>query len=245
MLPFFLFFVRPNFLNSFKLKLVEITASPIRLISIPIKEAKKILYYHRTFDEYKKVKAQADVLSARLIGFEEVSKENSRLERLLEFKRRSIYSSVAANVVGRNPSHWNSSIIIDKGSRNGIKQGFSVVNSLGIVGKVLEVSENISKVMLIVDPQFSVAALVQRPRESGLISGTLQGMCRMRYLSEDVEILEGDKVITSKLSSSFPEGLLIGKVISVNQSLRDSSLECIVQPAVSFSQIEEVLVIVK
>lgn len=213
------------------------------MLSFPLVELKKILYYHRTFDEYKRLREETDLLKARMVGLEEVIRENTRLELLLDFKRRLIFSSVAASVIGRDPSYWNSSMVIDKGKEDGIRQGMSVVNALGVVGKIAEVGPTTSKVILLSDPQFSVAALIQGPREAGLVTGTLEGSLRMRYINEEARIHVGDKVITSKLSSSFPEGLLIGEVIQINEDPKRSFFECIIQPAVSFSQLEEVLVI--
>ncbi len=185
-------------------------------------------------------------MKARIVGFDEVMRENTRLERLLEFKRKLIYSSVAASVVGRDPSSWNSSMIINKGGQDGIAQGMPVMSALGVVGKIAEAGERQSKVILLTDPQFSVAALVQGSREFGLVSGTLQeGLCRMRYLNADARVNVGDKVITSQLSSSFPEGLLIGEVVEIIPSAQKPTKECLIKPGVSFSQIEEVLVILK
>jgi len=117
------------------------------------------------------------------------------------------------------------------------------VNALGVVGKIAEANRDTSKVILLTDPQFSVAALVQAPRESGLVSGTLQGVCRMKYIRSNAKISVGDKVITSKLSSSFPEGLMIGDIISVDDDINKPTVECVVRPSVAFSQLEEVLVI--
>ena len=241
--PFLLFFLRPQSLSAVKASIIDFTSFPLRLFSLSIQEAKKVLYYHYTFDEYKRLKNENGVLKSRLIGLEEVIRENTRLEKLLEFKRHLIYSSVVASVIGREPSHWNSSLIIDKGADDGIKQGQPVVNALGVVGKITEVNRVTSKVIFLTDPQFSVAALIQRPRESGLVSGSLQGVCRLRFLNENADIQAGDKVITSKLSSSFPEGLYIGEISQIQKDPEDLSVECIIQPAVSFSQIEEVLVI--
>ena len=136
-------------------------------------------------------------------------------------------------------------MVIDRGEEDGIRQGMPVVNAAGVVGKIAEVSRGMSKVILLTDPQFSVAALIQEPRESGVVSGTLKGVCRMKYIREDSQIHIGDKVITSKLSSSFPEGLLIGEVIAVNDNSKKPTVECLIEPSVGFSQIEEVLVILK
>lgn len=244
LLVFFLFLSRAGVYPTLKLKVVQLTSGVLHLLKFPLHEGKKILFYHRTFDEYRRLKEEVDVLNARIIGLKEVIKENARLEKLLKFKRNLVYSSVAANVVGRSPSLWNSLMVIDKGSVEGLKQGMPVVNASGVVGKLTEVGENTSKVMLLTDPQFSVAALVQRPRESSVISGTLQGVCRMRYINENAQVRVGDKVVTSKLSSFFPEGLMIGEIIQVRKSSNDPSPEALVEPAVSVSQIEEVLVII-
>jgi len=229
--------------DGFKSGVVRLASVPIRILSRPIHEIKKLLFYRRTYEEYKRLKQETDVLKARIVGVEEVLRENTRLENLLKFKRKLIYSSVVANVVGRDPSFWNSTMIIDKGSHDGIKQGMPVVNALGVVGKIAEVGETTSKVVLLTDPQFSVAALIQQPRESGLVSGTLKGGCRMRYIRPEANVHVGDKVITSKLSSSFPEGLLIGEIIEIDNNIQKPGVECIIQPSVSFSQIEEVLVV--
>ncbi|MGE0268987.1 MAG: rod shape-determining protein MreC [Candidatus Omnitrophota bacterium] len=204
-----------------------------------------MLFYHRTFEEYKKKSQEVNLLKARLIGLEEVIKENTRLEKLLEFKRRLIYSSIGANVIGRDPSRWNASIIIDKGSRDGVAVGQPVVNESGVVGKIAEVSETKSKIITVIDPQFSAAIMVQRSRESGVVSGTLKGICRLKFINETADILVGDQIITSKLSSAFPDSLMIGEVIEVDKGTRNSAKECLVKPIVSFSQLEEVLIILK
>lgn len=240
---FFLLFLGAKLFQPFKFVVLKIAAVPIRIVSYPVAEFKKILFYHRTFDEYRRLKEESDVLKARLVGLEEVVQENTRLEKLLQFKRQVVYSSVVANVIGRDPSYWNSTMIIDKGTADGVKQGMAVVNALGVVGKIEETGKKSSKVILLTDPQFSVAALIQRPRESGLVSGTLQGVCRMNYIRPDAKIRVGDKVITSKLSTSFPEGLLIGEITSVNSQTNKPTIEASVQPSVAFSQLEEVLVI--
>ncbi len=244
-LPFYFFFIRNHSFSRFKFNITQLAKGPIYLVSFPLGEMKKILFYHRTFDEYIRLRKNVELFKARFVGMDEVMRENARLEKLLDFKRKLIYSSVAANVIGREPAYWNSSILIDRGQKDGIKEGMPVVNALGVVGKVAEVSENQSKVILLTDSQFSVAALVQRTRESGLVSGTLQGICRMRYIRQDAKVQVGDKIITSKLSFSFPENLIVGEVTSVHENPRGPSVECTIQPAVSFSQIEEVLVILK
>jgi rod shape-determining protein MreC len=184
-------------------------------------------------------------LKSRLIGMEEVIRENTRLESLLAFKRNLIYSSVAANVIARDPSYWNASLILDKGTKDGVRVGMPVVSPLGVVGRVVEVGKYKSKVIGLTDPQFSVPALIQSTRDSILVSGSLEGLCRIRYLSSEAQVQLGDQVITSSLSTSFPEGLLIGTIVRITKNPADNSLRCDLRPSVLLSQVEEVLVILR
>lgn len=240
-----LIIVQPAFLDPLKLSVGRTVSRVIRIVWIPIFELKKILYYHRTFDEYVRLRKEVSTLQGRLIGMDELLIENSRLETLLSFKRKLIYASAAASVIGRDLSSWNASLLIDRGKADGIETGMPVVNALGVVGKIVEVGDHEAKVIMVSDPGFSVVALVKRSREVGLVSGTLQGLLRMRYLSANADIQIGDSIITSKLSSTFPEDLMIGEVVAVHASERSPTIDCIIQPAVPLSQIEEVLVIQK
>ena len=242
---FLLVFSRSGSFNPLEFTIVRTVSLPLRLILAPINEVKKIIFYHRIFDEYMRQRTEVDTLKNRLAGMNEVVQENSRLAQMLAFKRRLIYPSLAAGVVGRDPSNWNAAVIIDKGSVDGVGVGMPVVSASGVVGKVAEVGRERSKVILLTDPAFSVAALVDRSREVGLVSGSLRGICRMRYLSANADIQVGDQVVSSKVSSSFPEGLIIGEVVEVRTNNDGSPADCLIKPAVSLSQVEEVLVILR
>lgn len=228
-----------------KSQFIDLAVLPLKLISVPLQEIRKIIFYHKIYRENQQLRKEYETLKSRLIGLEEVFRENRRYEKLLEFKRNLMFSSMVATVIGRDPSHWNAELIIDKGKRDGLQTGMPVVSPLGVVGKIAEVTPSISKVILLTDPNFSVAALVQDTREGGLVSGTLQGVCRMRYLSSDAVVRKGNVIVTSHMSSSFPAGLLIGQVVAVQESQSSPGIECLVQPAVLFSQLEEVIVIKK
>jgi len=243
LLPFSFFFLRPETFTPFRMSIVELATLPVKIILFPFSEIKKILLYRSTYNKYRRLQEEANVLRSQVLERREIIQENVRLKQLFDFKRSFIFSSIAANVIGRDPTNWSSSIVIDRGKKDGLQPGMPVVNSLGVVGKVSEVGNSTSRVLLLTDLNFSVAALVQRNRENGLVAGTLTGTCRMKYLSYDANVKVGDRVITSKLSSTFPEGLLIGVVTQVEESQSSPTLECLVKPAVRLSQVEEVLVI--
>lgn len=223
--------------------LVDMSSLVLRVVLFPFEELKKIALFHVTYDRYIKLKQDSGILQTKLIQQEEILAENKRLKGLLDLKFSAKYPMIAANVIGRDSSNWNAIIIIDRGQKDGLRPGMAVIDTANVVGKILEVGRNTAKVMLLSDPSFSVAAILQRSRETGLVSGSLQGSCRMRYLSPEADIRAGDVVITSTLSSSFPEGLLIGEVIRIEESQASPTMECLLRPAASLSQLEEVLVI--
>ncbi len=135
-------------------------------------------------------------------------------------------------------------MIIDKGSYNGIKRGFVVINHLGLVGRVIETGDYTSKIMLINDPSLGVSAIAQRSRQEGLVSGTLGRSLIMKYLPKDADIQVSDVIITSGLTEAYPKGLLIGSVINIGEEFSGLSRYAIIKPAVNLSGIEEVLVII-
>ncbi|MBF0532826.1 MAG: rod shape-determining protein MreC [Candidatus Omnitrophica bacterium] len=243
-LPFYLFFIRSGTSTALKFPFVNALAGPARFLRLTALEIKKIIFYHSIFDEYTRLRAETGDLKSRLRGMEDMISENSRLEKLLAVKRRLLFASVGANVIGRDPSLWNAVLVIDKGANDGVAVGFPVIHDSGVVGKIAEVSDTTSKVALLTDPQFSVAALVRRPRESGLVSGALDGTCRMSYLRDDVELVLGDEVVTSKLSAAFPENLLLGTITAIVPEGEKGRVHCVIKPAAALAQIEEVLVII-
>ncbi len=241
LIPVAIVFLRPKTLNA--LAILDASAAHVGWVKGIVFEFKKIFYYRETYDEYLKLKKQTDILKARNIKLQEALGESKRFEQLSDYKHAQSFKSVIAFVIGRDPSNWNASLVINKGKVDGITVGMSVLSTLGVVGKIIEVGHRTSKVVSVSNPDFSVAALVARTRESGLLSGTLEGICRLHYLTDNADVKVGDNVLTSKLSSAFPEGVLIGRVVDIQASMNSHTVECLVEPVVDLSQIEEVIIV--
>lgn len=242
-IPFGLIFFHSPFWHSVKMSAMSVGTASIAVARWPVEEVHRILTYRKTWKDYQKLERQVNALKARVVAMDEMGQENRRYARLLEVKNKAMFSSEAALVVARDPSNWNSSLMINKGREDGLKPGMAVINALGVIGKVAEVAEDSSKVILINDPGFSVAVVNQRSRESGLLSGSLSGRCRLQYLSQDADIRVNDELITSSLSAAFPSGLLVGTVVDVAPGRTGESPRAEVEPAVDVAKVEEVLVI--
>ncbi len=234
----------PAVYSGIKFSIVEVLALPLRLAKTPLSEFKKIVFYRSIFRENLQLRNQIDALKRRLVSQEEALQENERLKRLLSFKNQSAFSLIAAKVIAKEPSNWESAVIIDKGKKDGVSENMAVITELGLAGRVFEVANNSSKVILINDPNFGVAALLQRSREEGIVSGSINGSCRMKYLYPNSDVKIGDVVITSGLSQEFPKGILIGSVADTEGDASGLSKNCVISPAVNISRLEEVLLVV-
>lgn len=217
---------------------------PINILSLIRRQMRGIIFYHRNLIQNERLKKEIEILRQKLNALDEVYLENKRLNQLLAFKQKSQLRVIAARVIGRTPDNWSSVIIIDKGSYSGIKRGFIAITYLGLVGRVVEVSKFTSKIILIKDTNLSVSGIVQRSRQEGLVSGTLGDFLMMRYLPKDSDIRVSDVIITSGLTEAYPKGLLIGTVVDVGEEFGGLSRYAIIKPAVNFSCLEEVLIVI-
>lgn len=186
--------------------------------------------------------SQVDALQHRLAEF---AAENQRLRDLLGFAQTLPVEYVPALVTGRNPDNWFQTVTINRGRAHGIGPNDVVVVSQGLVGRVAAVSEHTATVMLILDPESGVAAMVQRTRDAGVALGLAGGgpYLHLRMFFREAAVEPGDAVTTSGLSYLFPKGLLIGVVDSVGLDHGGLVRTARVRPAVDFDRLEEVLVI--
>jgi rod shape-determining protein MreC len=169
--------------------------------------------------------------------------ENRRLAKLLDLKTRYEYPSLVAQIVGEDATGWYKTMFINRGSEDGVGPEMAVTVAQGIVGRVVKTTHDMSRVLLLTDPNLTVDCRVARTRDRGLLSGSLERGCVLRYISLKSVIAAGDEVVTSGLDGIFPRGLPVGKIESVRKGAQGLFLEANVIPAVDFSEIEEVLVI--
>ncbi|MFH0872808.1 MAG: rod shape-determining protein MreC [bacterium] len=175
----------------------------------------------------------------------EAKRENERLHRLLQMRDNVAVPTVAAMVIGKDPSNWFRSILIDKGAREGVSRDSAVLCPQGLVGRVIEVMEQTSRVQLITDPNCAVGALIQRTRVGGVVVGEVGPYCRLKFLPRDAEVSVGDLVLTSGLGGLTPKGIPIGLVTAVQKKENALFQEAHLAPKVDLFRIEEVLVLAK
>lgn len=169
---------------------------------------------------------------------------NVRLSQMLDLSHSIDEPTLAAHVVGRDPSLWFKTMTIDKGISAGVEKGMPVVTVEGVVGQVINVSPRFSKVLLAIDPNSAIDAIVQSTRALGIIKGNGLGY-RLEYVLKEKEIVADDLVITSGMGGVFPKGLLIGTIADVGKDRRGMFHSIAVRPAVDFRELEYVTVILQ
>ena len=174
---------------------------------------------------------------------EELRQANNRLKQLFDLGQELERPVVAAQVVGKDPSPWFQTVLIDKGRENGVEIGFPVVNPQGVVGLIVEATSHYAKVMLITDPNSSVDAVVQKSRARGIIKGGTSGYCVFNYVLRKHDLKAGDSVISSGMDGVFPKGMPIGQVAEIVKKEAGIFQDVTVTPYVDFERLEEVLIV--
>ncbi|MDR1664860.1 MAG: rod shape-determining protein MreC [Clostridiales bacterium] len=174
--------------------------------------------------------------------------ENKRLTELLEIDQTyAALPKVGARVIGKDPTDWYNSYNIDKGSSEGLTPNMAVLGEAGLIGLVREVYPTYSKVVSIIDDRCAVAVMCERTGDWGQLFGDIdlmpQGLCRMDYIESDAQIMAGDEIVTSALSSYCPPGILVGTVLSVEPDGNGLTKHAIIEPASRIDRVEVVQVV--
>ncbi|NIA18429.1 MAG: rod shape-determining protein MreC [Actinobacteria bacterium] len=178
-----------------------------------------------------------------------LEEENQILREYLKFSKENEADFVLGNVVvrrGLNADGLNQNIIIDKGSRDGVKSGAAVAVGGAIVGKVVGVKNNLSEICLITGEDCKLAVSIQNiNKTSGIISGEMGLTIKMEFIPQTDEIKIGDTVITSGLEENIPRGLIMGKVAAVNKESNELWQSAVIEPLVDMDELIIVSVLIQ
>jgi rod shape-determining protein MreC len=215
-----------------------------RGLSASIREVKGFFQHYILLigieEENRMLKAELERQLEENRRYQEIKLENQRLREILELKHQRIDYVTSAEVFARDPSNWFQVLWINKGKVQGVEKDMVAVTPRGIVGKVHTVNTDISSIILITDINSSVAARVQNSRVEGIVEGRGRGVCYLKYVPHDVEVAQGEAVITSGFDGIYPEGLLIGFIKSVKKQTGEFFQVIEVAPSQNLNSLEEV-----
>jgi rod shape-determining protein MreC len=151
-------------------------------------------------------------------GFAQLQDENGKLKALMGVEAR--YSGVATAVevlyTGRDP--FSQKLFVNRGTAAGIKPGEAVIDEIGVVGQVTRVFPNLAEVTLITDKDHAVPVRVERSGVRSVMYGAGTGrLPELRFLSPNAEVQPGDRLVTSGIDGTYPAGLAVAQVASVER----------------------------
>lgn len=245
---------RDKGLNKFEILVKDTVVGIQRVIYYPFNSISNLI---SEYNELRDVRKENEELKNRIEKSDRVEAENIELKREIERLKAELdidyvlsdYTYLNATVVSRNPGYWYNTLTIDKGSKNGVEVGMVVVNSTGLIGKVITVSNFTSDVRLITttdtNNKISVTVTNGEHKVTGLINGYDydKGVLQVEGISNTESVNVGDYVYTSGLGGVFPSGILIGKVESITTDVYDLAKIINVSPSASFDDINYVSVL--
>lgn len=183
--------------------------------------------------------AQFQELQARLV---ELTSQNQKLKELLDYQPpKGTPQGIVAPVVGRSADHWWQQVTLGRGSQAGIQVDFIVTAPGGLVGRIISVTPNTSRVLLISDPTSSLGATISRSRYMGFLRGHSSSQAVMQFFDKVPDVRRGDVISTSPYSQIFPVGIPVGKVESINMN-KSPAPEAIISLSAPMPYLEWVVV---
>lgn len=192
--------------------------------------------------ENERLRQEVGQLQVRLQEERALARQSRTLQHLLELRQRTELATTAATVIAGGASPDFRTITIDKGTRDGLRPDQAVIAPAGVLGRIVMPSARAAKVQLLIDRNAAAGALVERSRTQGVVLGTGTDRLRMNYVSSAADVKVGDVVVTSGIDGIYPKGFVIGQIESLQPGQGIFS-EIVIRPAVDFSSIEEVLVV--
>lgn len=186
---------------------------------------------------------QNEALRQSLAQLEEYRAEAQRLEELLKLKDRYALEGVAARIVGRGSELYSDDLLLDKGSDDGVLLGQAVMGPTGVVGQIIAVNAHSSLLRQLTSRQSGVAVMVQSSKVEGVVRGSLQGLMYLQDVPLDAQIKVGDVLVTSGLGGAYPQGLMVGTVVSVEARQGNAAPKILVSKNDTPSPLQEVFII--
>lgn len=195
------------------------------------------------------LRTEVDRLTLENVQLREAAFAAQQAAKLGDVAKTLPFETVHATVIARDPSNILATIVLGAGADQGVKVGHVVVSDQGLVGRVSEVGANFAKVLVITDPSSTLSALVEGSRATGIVRGQYGDALIMDWILQTEKVKPGDVVVTAglaldgQLRSLYPKGLVVGKVLQLQNAEAAAYQRAIIAPAVDLRRLENVLVV--
>jgi rod shape-determining protein MreC len=194
-------------------------------------------------EENRTLRKEIAELRQDTVSLKELDLENKRLRREIGAPVRKQFATVFANVIGKSVNTWQATVILDKGTKDGVKKAMPVATADGLVGQVMSTTADSCLVQLIMDQKSAVGIRLQDSRATGIIEGEGKDELQLNYLPKGVKTAKSEMVITSGLGGIYPADIVVGSVTRAAKDTDGLFQNVQVSPAVDFWTLEEVFII--
>ena len=199
-------------------------------------------------EENKELKEQVMQLQQEISLLQQDKYEIDEYRELFNLSNQyEDYEMTGANVIAKDSGNWFHSFIIDKGTKDGLAVDMAVLAQGGLAGIITSVGPSSARVMSIIDDDSNITSMSMSTKERCMVSGDLElyedGRMRIMYVEKDASISEGDKIVTSNISTKYLPGLMIGYVDKIETDANNMTKSGTIIPYVDFSHLDTVLVI--
>jgi len=193
--------------------------------------------------ENAKLKEELASLQIGLQQERALAQQSRSLQGLLELKSSVQLKTTAAAVIAGGASPDFRTMSIDKGTGDGLASDMAVLAPAGVVGRIVMPARRAAKVQLLIDRDAAAGVIVERTRAQGVVVGTGTDRFRLDHVPGAADIQVGDRVVTSGIEGIYPKGFVVGQIESIDRQAGQFT-NVVVRPAVEFSALESVLVVV-
>ena len=174
--------------------------------------------------------------------YKELETQYKHITKDLEFSTANDFDTVYAEIIFNIPKEYSQLLIINKGLDDGIEKDDGIITPDGAVGRIIAVNSSSSTIQIITDARSHYPVIIQRTREKVMLSGTPEGTLKLYFVPRELDLRDGDVVITSGLTGIFPKGIKIGEITEIVKKDFGLFQETKVKPSVDFLQLENVFV---
>ena len=194
--------------------------------------------------ENMQLKSQLIHAQAKLQQQDYILAQNARLQGILSTTRPEQFDLNLAQVIGTDTNLLRQIVVLNKGEQDGVQVGQTVIDEDGILGQIINVYPNTSRLLLITDEQQSVAVTVKRTGQRAIVTGEgIPTSLRLNYVFKTSDVRVGDELVSSGLGGRIPAGYRVGRIAHVEDTQEDNFRSIEVTPAANFIDNAYVLVL--
>ena len=228
---------------------ISLALSPLRyVVSLPATAGNWVndwLTAHtELLEENESLRAESQILRARLQKLQVLAEENTRLRNLLSSSRKVADDVIVAELFSVNQSPYRQIIEINKGTADGVQTGMAVIDEHGVMGQVINVNPESATTILISDPDHAIPVqFIRSGLRSVAFGNGSTDVLELRFLPATADIVVGDELVTSGLGGRFPEDYPVGTVAAINEDLVRGFVSVLATPSARLDSSRDVLVI--